>query len=206
MSRSGRTQGNLCIHHSLHLCRFPQGTHPNTVHCGEPLKYQHRPYSHPPWDRCIPDSFYGRGHTGACQDRSSWDRNDGTCHCVERSQACTLCKFSHGCSPDTSLDSAYRLLPRPHAFQGKFPGTPHGLGRSLLHKSDSWWHFLRMFCKGNYSVHKHHLLRKSPLDNCGSTCRHGGAECSSADSGTVGKGRLRSRRHSPPHTFHSCHS
>lgn len=138
MSRINRTRGNLCIHHSLLLCKFPQGTYPNTAHCREPWKYQHRPCNHPPWDHCTPNSFHGRRHTGASQDRSVWDRTYCMRHHTGRSQECTLCKFSHGCSLGTFLDSAGRLLPQPHAFQGKFPGTLHHLGQSLLHKSGSW--------------------------------------------------------------------
>lgn len=206
MSRSGRTWDNLCIHHSLLLRRFPQGTHPNTTPCRELWKYQHRQHSHPPWDHCTPDSFHGRGHTGVSQDRSVWDRDDGTCHYIGRIQACILCKFFHGCSPGTSLDSACRLLPWPRVFQGKFASTSHGLGRNLLHKRGSWWHFLHMFCKGSYSVRKYHLLHRSPLGSCGSTCHRGEPGRCPANSGTFGKGQLQSKRHSPRHSFHSGRS
>lgn len=73
-----------------------------------------------------------------------------------------LCRFSHGCTPDTSLGSACTPPPRPHGSPSRFPGTLLVPGQGPLHKIGSWWHFLHSFCKGSCSVCICHLLHRSP--------------------------------------------
>lgn len=73
-----------------------------------------------------------------------------------------LCRFSHGCTPDTSLGNACTPPPRPHASQSRFPGTLPGPGQGSFHKLGSWWHFLHIFCKGSYSVCICLLLHRIP--------------------------------------------
>lgn len=167
---------------------------------------QHRGHSHPPRGHCTPDSLRGRKRTGARLRRSVGDRTDGTYPCVGRTQACSLCMFSHGCIPDTSLGNACTPPPRPRASQSRLSGTLPGPGQGLLHKSGSWWHFLHMFCKGSYSVRRCHHLHRSPQGTWCSTCLHGGREGIPAEFGTFCKDWLLSKKHSPLYSSHSCHS
>lgn len=166
---------------------------------------QHRGHSRPPRGHCTPDSLHGRERTGAHPRRSVGDRTDGKYPHIGRTQAYSLCTFSHGCTPDTSLGNACTPPPWPRASQSRFPGTLPGAGQGLLHKTGSWWHFLYMFCKGIYSVHMCHLLHRSPQGTWCSTCLRGGREGILAESGTFRKDWLLSKRRNPLYSSHSCH-
>lgn len=200
------TWDNLCNSWSSFHCKFPQDMSENTAHCRERRSGGHRGHSPLQRGHCTLDSPRGKGHIDDLLHRSQKGRTCGTYAPVGRCQACTLCMFSHGCNLHTSLGKVYICPPCPHASQGKsFDRLPDS-GQDSLHMTDSWWHFLHMFCKKNYTFHMCHLLHRSHQDTWNSICLYGGLVCDQVVSDTFCRYWLQNKRHILQCSPHSCHS